>query len=148
MASSRVVSAERIINAPRQQLFDIVATPALHSVIDGSGSVEEIIKGPERLSLGATFGAAMHLGVGYKVTNTVLTFVDGEAISWRHGGGFTWISEFSDVDGGTKVVERFDYSGLLGLTIAFTPTPKRNQQNMAKTLERLERYALTGSPDA
>jgi Polyketide cyclase / dehydrase and lipid transport len=148
MASSRIVSAERIIPAPRHQLFEIVATPALHSVIDGSGSVQAIVAGPDRLALGVQFGASMRIGVGYKVTNTVSAFVEDECIAWHHFAGFVWSYAFSDVEGGTKVVERFDYSNLLGLGIAFTPTPKRNQQNMAKTLERLERYALTGSAEA
>ena len=33
------VSASRLIGAPAQQLFDLVADPTMHPVIDGSGSV-------------------------------------------------------------------------------------------------------------
>jgi hypothetical protein len=148
MTTRRIVSTQRTIPAPRHQLFEIVANPKLHTVIDGSGSVKATTSGPDRLALGARFGMAMHLGLGYKVTNVVSTFVEDEAIGWHHFAGFEWKYTFADVDGGTLVTESFDYSNLLGLAIALTKTPKANQANMAKTLERLERYALTGNAEA
>lgn len=145
--SRRVVEAQRTIAAPRHQLFEIVANPNLHPIIDGSGSVQRPSTDAERLSLGAHFGMSMHLGLGYKVTNTVSTFVEDEAIAWHHFAGFIWSYEFTDVEGGTLVTERFDYSNLLGLAIAATKIPATNQRNMVKTLERLDRYARTGSAD-
>ena len=147
MTNRRVVQAKRTIAAPKEAIFEVLATPSLHSVIDGSGSVKAPTDDPGRLSLGAKFGMSMKLGLGYKVKNTVSTFEEGRAIAWHHVAHFIWRYDLVDVDGGTEVTESFDYSALLGLTIAMTKIPENNRHNMEKTLERLDRYVTTGSPD-
>ena len=43
--SAYLVSESRVIDAPAQQLFDIVADPAMHARIDGSGSVRALRSG-------------------------------------------------------------------------------------------------------
>src|SRR4051812_46372464 len=65
-SSRYLVSVTRLIPAERQWLFDVVADPAQHPVIDGSGSVKAARPGnPDRLSLGATFSMDMELGTDY-----------------------------------------------------------------------------------
>ena len=60
--SRYLVSVTKLITADRQWLFDVLADPAQHPVIDGSGSVKAVRPGgPSRLSLGATFSMDMHL---------------------------------------------------------------------------------------
>jgi uncharacterized protein YndB with AHSA1/START domain len=147
MTNRRVVSATRIINAPRAEIFRVLATPSLHPIIDGSGSVEAPTNDPGTLFLGAKFGMAMKLGLGYKVQNTVSTFEQDRAIAWHHFARFIWRYDLEDVDGGTKVTESFDYSNAAGIALALTAFPKNNQANMEKTLVRLERYVTTGSAD-
>jgi uncharacterized protein YndB with AHSA1/START domain len=52
-----VVSVERVIAVDRQRIFDVLADPARHPVIDGSGTVRDVQSGgPERLSLGLASG--------------------------------------------------------------------------------------------
>ena len=52
-----VVSVERVIAADRQRTFDVLADPARHPVIDGSGTARDVQSGgPERLSLGLASG--------------------------------------------------------------------------------------------
>jgi uncharacterized protein YndB with AHSA1/START domain len=55
-----IVSAERVIRAPAAAIFDLLADPARHPEIDGSGSVRQARPATStRLSPGATFGMAM-----------------------------------------------------------------------------------------
>jgi uncharacterized protein YndB with AHSA1/START domain len=136
----RKVSVTRVIPADRQAIFDLLADPAMHPRIDGSGTVRDVQEGgPERLSEGARFGMDMKMGASYKVLNTVVEFEEGERIAWRHFHGHRWRYELEDVDGGTKVTETFDWStAKTKLTLELAGIPKRNEAGMQKTLERLE----------
>ena len=141
--SAYLVSESRVIAADPQRLFDIVADPAMHPVIDGSGSVRESREGnTDRLSLGAKFGMDMKLGAPYKITNKVVEFDDGRTIAWRHFNGHVWRYIFEPVDGGTRVTEQWDArpaKNKLGLVLMGFPA--RNRRGIRATLERLEEYA-------
>lgn len=147
MAKQRSVSTSRVIAADRQELFDVVAEPAKHPVIDGSGSVQAAREGgPDRLALGAQFGMDMKVGAPYRITNTVVEFEEGERIAWRHFNGHIWRYGFRDVDGGTEVTETFDWSRAKArLALELAGYPKRNLTGMEATLERLEQLVTTGS---
>jgi uncharacterized protein YndB with AHSA1/START domain len=136
------VSVERVINAPPEKIFDVLADPSEHPVIDGSGMVKDTSgQQPARLSLGAKFGMSMRLGVAYAITNTVVEFEEGRRIAWRHIGGHRWRYELEPVDGATRVRETYDWStAMLGtrLYIVMTGWPKRAERAMTQTLERLE----------
>jgi len=146
VAKERKVSTSRVIAADRQALFDIVADPAMHPVIDGSGTVAGARDGlPERLSEGARFGMDMKQGASYRITNTVVEFVEGERIAWRHMSGHRWRYEFRDVEGGTEVVETFDWSTAKAkLALELAGFPKKNLKGMEATLARLDELATTG----
>ena len=148
---SRAVTVERVIAAPAQQLFDVIADPALHPVIDGSGTVRAPSEAsPARLSPGARFGMAMQLGRPYRITNRVVEFEEGRLLAWDHMGRARWRYRFEPVDDGraTRVIESWDYStaprwlawalGLLGFR-------GRNRRGMERTLEQLEAQ-VTGRP--
>jgi uncharacterized protein YndB with AHSA1/START domain len=136
----RKVSVSRVVPADRQAIFDLLADPAMHPKIDGSGTVRDVQEGgPERLSEGARFGMDMKMGAPYKILNTVVEFEEGERIAWRHFHGHRWRYELEDVDGGTKVTETFDWSTAKAkLPLELAGIPKRNKAGMVKTLERLE----------
>ncbi len=146
MAKERKVSTSRVIAADRQALFDIVADPSMHPVIDGSGTVTGGREGlPERLSEGARFGMDMKAGASYRITNTVVEFVEGERIAWRHMSGHRWRYEFRDVEGGTEVVETFDWSTAKAkLALELAGFPRKNLKGMETTLARLDELATTG----
>ena len=75
---ARVVTVERFIPASPYAIFDVLADPSRHAEIDGSGTVKASRAGaPERLSLGATFGMDMQVGVPYRIKNTVVEFEEG-----------------------------------------------------------------------
>jgi len=141
-ADSRyLISVRRLIDADPQTLFDIVADPAQHPVIDGSGSVKAMRDGaPERLSLGAKFGMDMHLGANYKVLNKVVEFAEAEVIAWRHFNGHVWRYRFHPVAGGTEVTEQWDARPAKNrFLLLLTGFGRRNRKGMRATLERLDR---------
>ena len=139
--TSDQVSASRVIPAPPEQIFELLADPRQHHVIDGSGMVQGAASGPERLSLGATFGMSMKLGIPYRITNKVVEFEEGKRIAWRHFGRHRWRYELEPVDGGTRVTETFDLSTVPGL---LRPVPRfmgrKNGEAIEATLDRLEAH--------
>jgi polyketide cyclase/dehydrase/lipid transport protein len=144
--SAYLVTESRVIAAPAQQLFDIVADPAMHPVIDGSGSVKSVRDGnPQRLSLGARFGMDMQLGAPYKITNKVVEFEEGKQIAWRHFNGHIWRYLFEPDGAGTLVTEQWDArpaKNRIGLRVLGFPA--RNRKGMQATLQRLAEHAAGG----
>jgi hypothetical protein len=144
----KVVSVSRVIDASPAEIFDVLADPAKHCVIDGSGSVRSSRKGnPERLTLGAQFGMDMKLVLPYRITNEVVELDEDRLIAWRHLGHHIWRYELEEVEGGTRVTESFIWG-----TAYFPPVyewvgyPGRHEVAMAKTLERLAQH-LSGEQD-
>ena len=143
----RLVSASITIAAPPDVVFAIVAAPRQHPRIDGSGSVRELLDGPERLSAkGDTFGVAMRMfGLPYQIRNTVVELEEDRRIAWRHFGGHRWRYELEPTgDGGTRVTETFDFSRYDRFTAAglrLAGFPERNRAGITATLERLKEAA-------
>lgn len=138
-ATDQIVSATRDISAPANVIFDILADPAKHALIDG----EETVQGsrdssPERLSLGAKFGMNMKLGVPYIMSSEVVEFEENRLIAWRHFGHHVWRYELEEIDGGTRVTESFNWG-----VARFPPMyewvgyPAKHEVGMTKTLEKL-----------
>ena len=139
MTKRRSVSRTRIVSAPPGVIFDLLADPSKHALIDGSGTVKgSRTDAPSRLALGATFGMDMKWGVPYPIENTVVEFEEDHLIAWRHLGGHRWRYELEPVDGRTKVTETFDWStskSPRGLELF--RVPQRNATSIEKTLDRL-----------
>jgi uncharacterized protein YndB with AHSA1/START domain len=148
---ARAVSVERIVPAPAAAIFDVLADPAMHPVIDGSGTVRAPLPGnPVRLALGARFGMAMRIVGNYRMTNEVVEFEEGRRIAWCHIGGARWRYELTPAPAGTLVRETFDYSQttvpLLPVVFVLGRFPERNRVGMATTLERLAGLVSAGGP--
>ncbi len=149
-----VVSTERVIPAPPEAIFAIIADASRHPDIDGSGHVKQAKEGtPEQLSLGAIFGMSMHMGIGYSMVNKVIEFEQDRRIAWQAApngfvgkfvGGRIWRYELEPVEGGTRVRESWDISEdhqrpLLRLG----KLPETTKANMDRTLARLEELVTT-----
>ena len=144
--SAYLISRERLIPATADRIFEILATPALHSVIDGSGTVRgEQPDGPERLSLGARFGMDMRIGAPYKILNRVVEFEEGRRIAWRHFSAHVWRYTLESRGDATLVREEWDGRAvpwrvvfrLLGFT-------RRHPASIEATLRKLEDHVLQG----
>jgi uncharacterized protein YndB with AHSA1/START domain len=140
------VSSSTVIQAKPEEIFNVLADPRKHPIIDGSGTVREGISGPERLELGSRFGMRMRMGVGYRISNRVVEYEENRLIAWRHTAPHRWRYQLEpDGDGATKVTETFDYSHMpLPQAVRMVGFPKRNLRGIEKTLERLKSYVETG----
>jgi len=145
---ARRVQVRRVITAPRAAIFAVVTDPAMHPVIDGSGTVRSAGEGPvERLGPGSRFGMSMHLGAPYRVSNRVVEFDEDRRIAWHNLNHIRWRYELEDVEGGTLVTETFDWSRAIGGRLwELTPFPRRALRGMAATLERLEAVVTGATP--
>lgn len=139
-APDRVERRSVVVNAPAADIFDLLADPSRHPEIDGSGTVRQSrLSSPARLSPGAKFGMKMKLGVPYRITNTVVDFVENEVIAWRHIGRHVWRYTLESLDDGrTKVTEEFDWRpAIFPPGLKLINAPRDNADAIEKTLERL-----------
>ena len=147
VVSNDVETVERVIPAPPEAIFALLADPRRHPDIDGSGSVKAAKDAPERLTLGSTFGMSMKLGFSYSMVSEVIEFEDGRRIAWqsrppgglgaKFGGGRIWRYELDPVDGGTRVRETWDISQEKIKAIV-RPARNKTRKSMEATLERIE----------
>ena len=83
----------------------------------------------------------MKIGVPYKMTNTVVEFEENRRIAWQYFGGHIWRYILEPVDGGTKVVEQFDYNGSKSILILkLRGSMQSNEKAMAETLVNIEKH--------
>lgn len=92
-------------------VFAVLADPREHAALDGSGLVQGLADGPDRLTDGDEFTMRMR---GYRTVNTVVEYVPDARIAWRHTGRHVWRWEVAAVPGGTEVRGTFDYSATRG----------------------------------
>lgn len=146
-SSSR--SVERFIRADAATIFDILADPFKHHLIDGSGMVKGAPHGPGRLASGVRFTMGQQVGpIPYRSINDVVEFEEGRRIAWatssefrgrRVAGGQIWRYELEPVEGGTLVRETHDLgpTGLLAPIAARTGMTGWYDKGMHATLARL-----------
>lgn len=139
-----LISRERLIDAPADRIFEVLATPALHSVIDGSGTVRgEQPNGPARLSLGARFGMDMRMGASYKILNRVVEFEEGRRIAWRHFSAHVW--RYTLEPRGTSTLVREEWDGRAvrwRFVFRLTGFTRRHPASIEATLGLLEDHVL------
>ena len=148
---SNVFTVERKIRASPEVIFAVLADPAQHSLIDGSGMVQGVAgKGESsRLALGVTFGMSMKMGISYATASTVVEFEENRRIAWQTGpkgklepyvAGRIWRYELEHRADGTLVRESWDISTdhqrvLLRLADIYS---KKTRRDMELTLARLD----------
>jgi uncharacterized protein YndB with AHSA1/START domain len=105
------ISVERIIDAPAQQIFALIADAGKHPSFDGSGTVDRSALSFQPLALGSKFGMSMRgrpesLFLPYRTTNTVIEYEADRRIAWKTTmgplgliGGRIWRYELEPVAG-------------------------------------------------
>ncbi len=143
------LSAERTIPAEPSVIFALLADAANHPVLDGSGTVQRAHSGGgEPLLLGSRFGMSMRLGLPYSTVNTVVEYERDRLIAWQTtvsgplgtlAGGRIWRYELTPSGDATRVRETWDISREPARAVMKrTSFPARTEENMKRTLERIE----------
>ena len=148
MDESRV-SVERVIKAPPEQIFTLLADAGKHASFDGSGSVNHASQQSVPLAMGSKFGMAMKgrretLFVPYRTANTVVEYEPDRRIAWQTTamggllGGRVWRYELSPAGDGTLVRETWDVSqDKQKRMITSGSVPRQTEDGMRATLERI-----------
>lgn len=147
MSTDKIISITKFVPAPPQAVFDLLADPRKHNLIDGSGSVQAArMDAPERLSLGAKFGMDMKIGLKYRITNEVVEFDEPRQIGWRHMGGHIWRYIIEPAEGGSRVTEQFDWNqNKAPLMLKLMNAQSKNRKAIDATLDRLAAHFASGS---
>ena len=144
-----VVTVERMIPAPPEAIFDLIADPERHRDIDGSGTVRDAKGEPQRLAMGSKFGMSMHLGIPYSMESTVIEYEENRRLAWQttgpgaigsHFGGRIWRYELEPPKAG-RWCARAGTSARSRRSRGRSCVGERvtTRKNMAATLERIEK---------
>ncbi|WP_330178937.1 SRPBCC family protein [Nocardia sp. NBC_01503] len=113
----RVVSASRMIDAPVERVFDLIADPAQQPRWDGNDNLAQAVGGERVRGVGAVF--LMTLTNGAVRENHVVEFVEGKRIAWlpsepgKEPPGHLWRWSVKPVgEGRTEVTHTYDWSEL------------------------------------
>jgi hypothetical protein len=140
--NEKIKSARIVINAPAEKIFAVLSNPHRHKEIDGSATIQENISGPDKLILGSKFGMKMHLGIDYRIKNTVVEYSENSLIAWRHLGRWIWRYELVNIGPQTtQVTETFDASRaplIAKAWLSFRKAYPWTQKAVAKSLVRLK----------
>src|SRR3984885_10881730 len=124
--ADETVSATTIIDALAEAVFAVLADPAKHAAIDGTGWVRESLDGQPLTAAGQGFRIAMelahHTDGNYEMANRVQVFDPPRAISWEPGqeagdgslgfGGWVWRYDLTPAQpSGTEGTLSYDWAG-------------------------------------
>jgi uncharacterized protein YndB with AHSA1/START domain len=152
------VSATTVIDAPAEAIFAVLADPAKHAAIDGTGWVRAALDSRPLTAAGQTFRVAMyhegHPDGDYQMINEVQAFDPPSAISWKPGydagdgklrfGGWVWRYDLTrSGPSKTSVTLRYDWSAVPDAIRqnfgSFPPFPPDHLDNSLAHLARLVR---------
>lgn len=162
MADDRI-SATTIINAPAEAIFAVLADPAKHAAIDGTGWVREALDAKPLTAAGQLFRMSMfHPGRPdgtYQMANRVQVFDAPHTISWEPGNeagdgtvsfpGWIWRYDLSLAGRlNTTVALTYDWSAVpdpIREHIGFPPFPPEHLDNsLAHLAEQVAEMTAAG----
>jgi uncharacterized protein YndB with AHSA1/START domain len=149
------VSATTDINAPAEAIFAVLADPAQHAAIDGTGWVCEALDRGPLTAAGQVFRMSMyhpnHPDGNYQMANRVQKFDPPSTISWEPGhytddgavrfGGWSWRYDLTPAGpSNTTVTLSYDWSAVPDSVrehIGFPPFPPDHLANSLAHLAEL-----------
>jgi hypothetical protein len=149
------LSATAIINASAEVTFVVLADPAKHAAIDGTGWVRGPLDSKPLTAAGQVFRMAMyhpnHPDGTYQTANRVQIFDPPNAIAWEPGqdtddgglsfGGWVWRYDLTPVGPSeTRVILSYDWSAVpdvIRQRIGFPPFPAEHLDNSLAHLAEL-----------
>lgn len=147
----------RVIGAPAERVFGVLADPASHQAIDGTGWVRESLEPGSRISeVGQIFGMGMyhpnHPDGDYRMHNLVEVFEPPRAIAWQPGqygpdgeigyGGWTWGYDLEpEGDDACRVSLTYDWSRVPPSIRAYISFPPFGVDHLERSLDHLAELA-------
>jgi uncharacterized protein YndB with AHSA1/START domain len=147
----RIVSATREIEAPPEQIFELIADPSQQPRWDGNDNLANAEGGQRVRGVGDVF--LMTLSTGSVRENHVVEFEEGRRIAWtpselrKRPPGHLWRWELEPIDASsTRVTHTYDWTRLTDsnrLPRARATTPEK----LMASLDRLAALAESLQPD-
>jgi hypothetical protein len=152
------VSATTVINAPAVAIFAVLADPAKHAAIDGTGWVSESLDSESLTSPGQIFRMFMyhpnHPDGNYQTANRVELFEPPRIISWKPGydaddgtlrfGGWVWRYDLTPAgDSSTTVTLSYDWSAVPDSIRQHIGFPPFAAEHLANSLAHLAELATS-----
>jgi hypothetical protein len=156
--ADEIVSASATIDAPAAVIFEVLADPAQHAAIDGTGWVVEPLDSQPLTEAGQIFRMAMyhpnHPDKNYQMANRVQVFESGAAISWEPGhytddgsvgfGGWSWRYDLAATGPDkTEVTLTYDWSAVPESIRERIPFPPFAPDHLSNSLAHLAQLATT-----
>jgi len=155
--TAAVLTVHTIVGAPADTVFAVLADPATHAAIDGTGWVRESLDGKPIEESGQVFRMQMYFlnpnepENFYEVANKVVVFDPPRAIAWEPGqdgpngwlaiGGWIWRYDLAPVgEAHTEVTLTYDWSATpqeVRDEIQFPPFPVTHLENSLDHLAEL-----------
>ncbi|MCW4351755.1 SRPBCC family protein [Hoyosella sp. YIM 151337] len=114
---NRVVRASRVVAAPAQRIFDLIADPARQPEWDGNSNLREAAANQRVRAVGDVF--VMTLTKGSVRENRVVEFEEGRVIAWLPSEpgsappGHLWRWRLDPIDAATsQVTHTYDWTNL------------------------------------
>lgn len=156
MDTSKKLQASKVISAPQDEIFALLADPNRHAELDGAGMIRGVEGDiPPIAGIGQVFTMNMHaddLG-DYRMLNAVTSYVAGARVGWApkvdptcelydklgdmDASGHTYTYDLRAVDGGTEVTSTYDWTGVKDPKFEEL-CPRVSQEQLAATLDRLD----------
>jgi uncharacterized protein YndB with AHSA1/START domain len=152
------VSATTTIDAPADVIFRVLADPAKHPAIDGTGRVRDPLDSQPLTAAGQMFRVAMyhenHPDGDYQMANRVQVFDPPTAIAWEPGhyaddgsvrfGGWVWRYDLASAGPHkTTVTLTYDWSAVPGSLREHIGFPPFAPDHLATSLAHLAELATS-----
>jgi hypothetical protein len=152
MGTERVTVSTTIEAAP-EAVFAVLADPATHAAIDGTGWVVGSLEGERITGVGQVFRMAMyhanHPDGDYRIANLVEVFDEPRAIGWKPGtespetgelssGGWTWRYDLEAAGPSrTTVTLTYDWSAVGAEVREYLQFPPFGLDHLDRSLQHL-----------
>lgn len=155
-----VMTATTTVDAPAEAVFALLADPATHPAIDGTGWVRESLDGGRLERSGQTFRMAMYHSnpaypeKNYEVENMVVAFDPPRTIAWEPGqrsadgelalGGWVWRYDLAaEGPSRTTVTLTYDWSAVPAALREHITFPPFGRDHLDNSLTHLAELAST-----
>ena len=147
----RIVSAERVVKAPAEAVFELIADPSQQPRWDGNENLVEAAPGQRVHAVGDVFQMKIHNGDVRE--NRIVEFEEGRRIAWlpapqgEEPRGHLWRWEVEPVEGGALVRHTYDWSQLTDET-RFARARSYTGPALMSSVDRLAELAESEAAEA